>query len=132
VAKHWDGWIAGLSAFLVKIGVDPKAIYAPNMRPGFHLTAETTIEDLKDGGTEVKVKNQKDNVQWEKDGGFAHSNQEFDNHATPGSVETKPNGTRVGSLPDGSKIAVYEKSSGGKPTVVVQKGDGSTFKVRYN
>ena len=66
---------------------------------------------------------------WHKDGGMERANEEFDAMNLL-DVTIKPNGTRVGMLPDGRVVNVRRKSTHELPTIEIQRGKNS-IKVRY-
>lgn len=63
-------------------------------------------------------------------GGLPAANSDFDK-LNEGSTIKYPNGTKVGQLPDGSKINVRENSSDGRPTLEIQRKTGRNIKIRY-
>lgn len=67
--------------------------------------------------------------QWEKTGGQAEADKDFDN-LKPTDVRPIPGG-RVGTLPGGRRVNVRGSSSDGRPTLEIQDGKNS-IKVRYN
>jgi RHS repeat-associated protein len=67
--------------------------------------------------------------QWEKSGGQAEADKDFDN-LQPKDVRPIPGG-RTGTLPDGRSANVRGNSSDGRPTLEIQDGKNS-IKVRYN
>jgi len=67
--------------------------------------------------------------QWEKPGGKAEADKDFDN-LKPKDVKPIPGG-RTGTLPDGRSVNVRDRSTDGRPTLEIQDGP-SRIKVRYN
>jgi hypothetical protein len=130
LAKHIQGFSFSLAGILMKLGVSPNALMPPNARPGV-LNSEQAIDDLKNGAEKIKVKNQKDNEFYEKEGGKDQADRDFDNIADPSTVKPIPGG-RIGRLPDGTPINVRDGSTDGRPTLEVQKPNGTKIKFRYN
>jgi hypothetical protein len=69
-------------------------------------------------------------TQWEKPGGIAEADRDFD-AMHPKNVKPLPGGGRVGDLPDGRKIIVRPHSTDGRPTLEIQDGR-KRDKVRYD
>lgn len=67
--------------------------------------------------------------QWEKSGGQAQADKDFDN-LHPTNVRPIPGG-RTGTLPDGRSVNVRGSSSDGRPTLEIQDGS-NRIKVRYS
>lgn len=95
------------------------------------VNSEKTVDDLKEESDRIKIKNQKDNEFYEKDGGVEQAEKDFES-LQPKNVKQYPNGTKVGKLSDGSTINVRKKSDDGRPTVEVLHPDKTTTKFRYN
>jgi RHS repeat-associated protein len=66
---------------------------------------------------------------WDKKGGKAEADKDFDN-LKPNDVRPIPGG-RTGTLPDGRSANVRDDSSDGRPTLEIQDGKGNSDKVRY-
>jgi hypothetical protein len=66
--------------------------------------------------------------QWEKPGGQAEADKDFDD-LNPTNVQPIPGG-RTGTLPDGRSVNVHGDSSAGRPTLDIQDGK-NRIKVRY-
>lgn len=69
-------------------------------------------------------------TQWEKPGGAAQADTDFDG-LNPHGVDTLPNGGRKGTLPNGQTVIVRPTSTDGRPTLEIQDGKKRT-KVRYD
>ena len=64
-----------------------------------------------------------------KDGGFPQALKDFD--SLPGNASTRGL-VRVKELPDGTKVVVRHFSTEGRPTLEIQRTDGTVKKIRYN
>ena len=87
-----------------------------------------TVDDVLEGATpgrETKGKTR----QFEKPGGAEEANSDFDS-LKPGDVRDIPGGGRTGTLPDGRRAVVRPSSSGGRPTLEIQRGP-NRIKIRY-
>ena len=66
--------------------------------------------------------------------GLEQAQKDFRELANKGSAEQiqgKPEGWLKGKTADGSNVMVRPDSSGGKPTIQIDKPDGHTIKIRY-
>lgn len=112
------GATAGMAAF----GKVPRLI-----RPG-------SVEDLTRGAKKLSESNQ--SVIYERSGGFAQANREFDQFTFGDDFTVKDygNGIRSARLPDGRTASVRPHSSGNTPTIQispVRGSEGKQTKIRY-
>jgi len=66
------------------------------------------------------------------DGGDKQAEEDFDKLTEGSSTTTYSNGTKVGELPDGTKVNVRTKSSDGRTTLEIQGTGKFKIKIRYN
>lgn len=97
-----------------------------NVNQGNSESDSSTLDDILNGATPGEQTKGR-TKQYDKEGGFDQANKDFDNLG-PSDIHTYPNGTRVGTLPDGRKVNVRPKST---PTVEVQSGKNK-IKIRYH
>ncbi|TDX51134.1 RHS repeat domain-containing protein [Orenia marismortui] len=87
------------------------------------------VDDLLEGaepGRETKGKTE----QWEKPGGLEQAEEDFDSLELDG-VRDIPVG-KLGTLPDGRRVNVRNKSSDGRPTLeIYNPNNGRKIKIRY-
>ena len=132
ISKNIHGMSAGIGAGLVWLGVDPYKLYALDIMPDrYKVNAEKVVDDLINDSEKIKIKNQKQNDFYQRKGGMTQAKKDFDSLG-PKNVETKPNGTRVGKLEDGSTINVRAGSTDGRPTLEILHPDKTTTKFRYD
>jgi hypothetical protein len=87
------------------------------------------VDDVLKDSTQGKVK---DSDQRIKEGGDEAAGRDFDELADGLPVDQYPNGARVVNRPDGTRVTYYPKSSGGFPTVRIDRpGGGPPIKIRY-
>ena len=96
--------------------------------------ANKSINKVLEGAIEGrKTKGQA--KQYEKSGGYEQAEKDFDSlELEKGSVRdiTDPEGKiKTGTLHDGRKVNVREKSTDGRPTLEIQSGN-KQIKIRYN
>jgi hypothetical protein len=87
-------------------------------------TKEEILKDAKPG----KVSSSR---QFEKKGGIDQANKDFDAMTEGAKVQDRGGGLRTAEMPDGSKVIVRSRSSGGQPTLEIQPLSGKTTKIRY-
>lgn len=91
---------------------------------------EGTIDRLRDGSEPLSNKNGL--RQYERSGGYDQAQADFAELTRGLGVEEKPNGTKVAKLPDGTTANVRSKSSGGLPTLELNRPSGTAnIKIRY-
>lgn len=67
----------------------------------------------------------------EKTGGYDAAVKDF--YSLPVSnVKTAPNGTIIGTLPDGKIVNVRPNSSQGSPTLEIRTSNNKAVKIRYD
>lgn len=86
------------------------------------LTKDADKEKVKPGG--------KSNI-YSKPGGNSRRLSDFDKLGLIG-INSKPNGTLVGTLPDGRTVNSRDGSSDGRPTNEIIHADDSRTKIRYD
>jgi hypothetical protein len=113
--------IAGglLAGSLGKLGVGVSKV-----TKGAGKSVDDLIKNAKPGkGTKGHTK------QFDSTGGFKQANKDFD-ALNPSGVKNIPGGRR-GTLGDGSKVNVRNKSTDGRPTLEIQRGKNKT-KFRFD
>jgi hypothetical protein len=94
--------------------------------------AQETQEKVDDILQDAKQGKVKDSDQRIKDGGNDAAARDFDELADGLPVDSYPNGARVVYRPDGTTVTYYPQSSGGVPTVRIDRpGNPVPIKVRY-
>jgi hypothetical protein len=87
------------------------------------------VDDVLEGAKQGKVR---DSDQRIKEGGNDAAGRDFDDLADGLPVDQYPNGARVVNRPDGTRVTYYPESSGGSPTVRIDRpGGGPPIKIRY-
>jgi hypothetical protein len=87
-------------------------------------TKEEILKDARPG----KVSSSR---QYEKTGGAEQANKDFDAMTQGAKVQDRGGGLKTAELPDGAKVIVRQRSSGGHPTLEIQPLTGKTVKIRY-
>jgi|GEM_PF-4076146 len=97
------------------------------------VNSNKTVEDLESESVPIKIKNQKKNEFYKKQGSMKDADQDFDDLGAQVEGHTPEKQGRFGRLPDGRKINVRNGSStpGDSPTLEIKNPDGSTKKWRY-
>jgi len=88
----------------------------------------STVDDLIKGSKPGKSTKGRSTLR-NRDGGLKQANKDFDGLA-PANVRNIPGG-RTGNLPGGGKVNVRNNSSGGKPTLEIQKGKNRLRDIRW-
>jgi hypothetical protein len=91
----------------------------------------TTVEDIVQEATRTVPDRLRKNraAQYQKPGGIAEANADFD-RLRPAGVVNKGEGIRVGKLPDGRTAVVRGRSLEGSPTLEIQ-GESEPIKIRF-
>lgn len=89
------------------------------------------INDVLKGKTKDRTTSGNTNI-YEGDGGDKQAEEDFDKLTEGSSTTTYSNGTKVGELPDGTKVNVRTKSSDGRTTLEIQGTGKFKIKIRYN
>ena len=92
--------------------------------------SEKRVNDVLKGKTKHHKTNGGTTI-YETDGGKSAAEEDFDK-LNEGQAKTYPNGTKVGQLPDGTRINVRPKSLDGRVTVQIQGKGKYDIKIRYN
>jgi len=108
--------IIGLGTALYNLYVIGNEIY--NYNKEHSVNSEKTVEDLLYESTPIKIKNQKKNTFYEKEGGMEQAHKEYDDLGASVEGRIPAKSGRLGKLPDGRKINVRNGSStpGDDPT----------------
>ena len=135
-----SGAAAAVGALEVAAGLSVSAVSIKNFRDDFSKfqkegedKGETnSIDDILDGATPGRDTKGK-TKQWEKSGGYEKALEDYNRLKPAGSrdIETGYGTGYTGTLPDGSKINARPGSSCGKPTLEIQKPNGTKIKIRY-
>lgn len=90
----------------------------------------TKVDDLIAGSKFLKADK---SVQLGRVGDFGTANKEFDKLTRGVKVKDQGHGIRSATLPDGTKVSVRppEKSSGGTPTIQINREKEKPVKIRY-
>jgi RHS repeat-associated protein len=92
-------------------------------------TTTATVDDILKGATPGRATKGR-TTQFEKSGGLAQANKDFDALGVS-NVRSLHGGGRIGTLPDGRTVIVRPSSSaGGRPTLEIQRGQ-ARIKVRF-
>lgn len=89
--------------------------------------SERRVKDVLKGKSKERTTKGKTDI-YNGKGGKAQADRDF-NKLNKGKVEKKSNGTKVGQLPDGTKINVRSNSTDGRPTLKIQYK--RPIKIRY-
>jgi hypothetical protein len=91
--------------------------------------SEKRVDDVLKGKTKDRKTSGNTNI-YEGSGGQSAAEKDF-NKLNKGKTTTYSNGTKVGQLPDGTKINVRPKSSDGRVTLEIQGKGKYSIKIRY-
>jgi len=97
-------------------------------------TGQKVADKVLEGAEKLPNRRNHFTDQFQKHGGAEQAQKDFKELANKGSIEQiqgKPEGWLKGKTADGSNVSVRPDSSGGKPTIQIDKPDGHTIKIRY-
>ena len=140
------GAAAGLLVGLAIVGIAAIVVYNSKVEQEVPKTddkpcetcpkkaAEETDKKIDEITKDAKPGKDSSSKQFEKPGGQAQAEKDFDHLVGDAPVKTYPNGTKVAKLPDGTTVNVRPTSSGGQPTLEIVRptGRGKPIKVRYD
>ncbi|HGT4367486.1 TPA: MafB family polymorphic toxin, partial [Neisseria gonorrhoeae] len=93
------------------------------------VRSDLQIKDILSNTTQ-RSKTKGPAVQYDKVGDYNDALNDF-NSLNVRNVQTRPNGTITGNLPDGRAVNVRNDSSGGEPTLEITISNNRKIKIRY-
>jgi hypothetical protein len=120
--------VSVVGAIEVGVGMWITSNALDNLQNDNGVVEASSLDDILEGAQEGR-KTKGKTKQYEKEGGTEQANKDFDD-LEPQNVNDFDGG-RTGTLEDGRKVNVRNKSSDGRPTLEVQEGKKKT-KIRYD